>query len=352
MDQMPRPRADGERQEDYERRVLESLPFSVVPYFSWHNTIVARTGTPDFDLYPNIHEDDDEEELYRIRARNELAAAPTSAPADIQTPLISHASINSNQDAPQSDHTVSPPMSPTGSESSSVSSLQETNSRKRKFSEVSDRSDDSSIASPQAVKRRVTAAPAKSAPGPVMKIPYHTTTFPPGKDQAGFVPLGQPGTASAAQGNVPNVSHRLKGEIVFAETDAQKKRITRLTYKQVIEKYDAWVGANHNSLRGQVRNMLLPPEQRPRNPQLGPKHVRALKEAVEACTDHKGNIRWIEVKAFVKEKTDGVFGVVKLKDTWTNLGDEEDEDEEEGDEDKEGEDEDGQEKGSRGVKIA
>lgn len=98
--------------------------------------------------------------------------------------------------------------------------------------------------------------------------------FPPGQASPGFVPIGQPGKASEAQGNRWNVDRALMQRIILAERDLDNKRGKgkALSYKQINHKYGAW-GKAESTLRGIARSYQRPKEHRERKAKWEPQHV-------------------------------------------------------------------------------
>lgn len=84
-------------------------------------------------------------------------------------------------------------------------------------------------------------------------------SFPPGKDQPGFVPIGMVGVGSVAQGNVAGLALDIRSKIVTAERNA----VPPLTYPQIHTKYNAW-GVSQDRLRGMKWEARHAPKDRPR----------------------------------------------------------------------------------------
>lgn len=157
--------------------------------------------------------------------------------------------------------------------------------------------------------------------GPV--IPYHTATFPPGRTDPGFVPLGQRGIASLQQGNEWPLDIGLRGMIVHAEHDNNKSQPPhqRLSYSQIVDKYDQWDRRlNYRStLRVDNRKYVIKgPKKRSRNSQLENSHLRALRRAVgkSSCQTKKGQPLWNKVRESVHAETGDFFGNAKLHKVW------------------------------------
>lgn len=135
---------------------------------------------------------------------------------------------------------------------------------------------------PDASAGRHHAASTAASPQPG-GLPVHIATagpsssFPPGADQPGFVPIGEDRVASRAQGNVWPVARDLMERIVAAErnVDGRRSRDTQLTYKQIKAKYSRWK-ISESTLRGIKRVYDLPREHRERIPTWNDEHVSEI----------------------------------------------------------------------------
>ncbi|CAN8098506.1 unnamed protein product [Discula destructiva] len=177
------------------------------------------------------------------------------------------------------------------------------------------------------------AASQGSPPEPaVPALPYHTASFPPGRAQPGFVPLGHKGTASAAQGNHWPIELQLRGDIVHAELDNYKRRPEeqRLSYREILEKYDQWnvddsrdgrqKGVVASSLRGYNRRYNVPDRSHlERIPTWTQQHLDALRRAVPQARRHKGMISWTTVRGLVRKDTGRAFGPATLSAKWKEI---------------------------------
>lgn len=172
----------------------------------------------------------------------------------------------------------------------------------------------SSASGQPAVSSCASRAQSSDGPGPPDPDlePYHTATFPSGRDNEDFIPFGDVRVASIEQGNIWPIDVALRDQILLAEMDVLKLRGTRLTSHQVLEKYSTWKGAA-TTLRGRVRQLLLPPEQRRR---FGARHLQALRDAMPLCTDSIGNISWKRVREVVIEETGRPFEESELRKQW------------------------------------
>lgn len=74
------------------------------------------------------------------------------------------------------------------------------------------------------------------------------SSFPPGQNTPGFVPIGTPGVANAQQGNIAKLDNATKAKIVVAERHAG------MAYKPIHTKYAKW-DISEERLRGLYRNM-------------------------------------------------------------------------------------------------
>lgn len=162
--------------------------------------------------------------------------------------------------------------------------------------------------------------PSPSPPAEPHDDPYHTTSFPPGKDDPGFIPFADPRTASVTQGNYWPISTFLRDKLFMSEVDGQGRRGTRLSYDQVFDKYTAWKGnVTTSTMRGQIRKLVLPPDKRRRKPVLDDTSREAMRRAVPNCKDHKGHILWNKVKKAIKSETDSSFGAAMLHKEWNAM---------------------------------
>lgn len=174
-----------------------------------------------------------------------------------------------------------------------------------------------------------TAALAPSTEPAVPLPPYHTSTFPPGRDLPGFVPFGRKSQASAHQGNHWPIEPELRGEIVHAEVDNFRRRPEhqRLTYREILNKYSEWnpvegvkKGVVSSTLRGYNRRYTIPDKKnRVRVPQWHGQHLRALRKAVPRATGHGGKVSWKAVRDSVKAATGRPFGLATLSAKWSEL---------------------------------
>lgn len=92
---------------------------------------------------------------------------------------------------------------------------------------------------------------------PVTSCHQPISSFPPGQNRPGFVPIGRTGMASVAQGNSHPLDLTLKKRIIVAERDAG------LTYRAIKNKYTRWREAE-STYRGLDRTARLPLEHRER----------------------------------------------------------------------------------------
>lgn len=135
--------------------------------------------------------------------------------------------------------------------------------------------------------------------------------------------------ASAHQGNHWPIEPELRGEIVHAELDNNKRRPAhqRLTYREILEKYTEWNpvegvkgGVVASTLRGYNRRYTIPDKKnRVRRPKWREQHLRALRKAVPSATSRKGNVSWKAVRESVEAATGRPFGLATLSAKWREL---------------------------------
>lgn len=129
-------------------------------------------------------------------------------------------------------------------------------------------------APPTSSRARATIGTNQVPAAPGAASSSSSSSFPPGQDKPGFVPIGRPQVASRAQGNHWPIARDLQVKIIAAERDVDGTRRSgaKLTYKQISAKYSHW-RSNESTLRGIKRVHELPREHRERRPTWGDEHV-------------------------------------------------------------------------------
>lgn len=151
---------------------------------------------------------------------------------------------------------------------------------------------------------------------------YYTPTFPPGQNRTSFVRFGQRGQASVEQGNYWPINLQLRSQLIRAETDAHSLRSTseRLTYRQVLQKYDTWDrdgGLSRSTMRYHNRKFTNPV--RDRVAKFKRRHIGALRRAVPLSQDAQGRVAWKKVCEAVQRDTDKKFGLATLGKRWEKM---------------------------------
>lgn len=150
--------------------------------------------------------------------------------------------------------------------------------------------------------------------------PYYEPTFPPGRDLPGFVPFGQRGAASVAQGNHWPIDLALRDKILVGEVDGHDLRGTGISFEQVLAKYSAWQGhVTASTLRGRKRVHTVAAEHRGRVVQFDNVHLDALRAAIPGATDSNGDVKWMRVREAVIDATGRPFGASTLRKQWERM---------------------------------
>lgn len=112
----------------------------------------------------------------------------------------------------------------------------------------------------------------------------------------------------------------LRNKITMGEVGYNELRENRLTYGQVLDKYDTWKGqAAESTMKGGVRKLARPKDQTVRNPTVNAAGIRAMRRAFPNCKDKKATILWTQVKAAVFAETGKSYGSALLHTTWEDL---------------------------------
>ncbi|KAJ4407501.1 hypothetical protein N0V82_009894 [Gnomoniopsis sp. IMI 355080] len=146
------------------------------------------------------------------------------------------------------------------------------------------------------------------------------STFPPGQDMPGFVPIGRVGVASAAQGNHWPIDRKLMEQLVGAERGGhgEHRPKTRLAYREIQAKYSRWP-VKESTLRGIMRKISLPKEHRERKPTWDAEHIKSLRRHVPIYTNKKGKVAWAKVVEAIKHDTGRPFGASTTAKKWKEI---------------------------------